>query len=118
MPSPMFSRNTFSHRALAVIAVTGTLVIASCGETSDYGLGQRFPVSGTVTYNGTPLEKGQIHFFPDDPRGVGATGAIENGSYAMGTVGDQDGARAGKYKVSITAKEDSEAQAKAEFEKF
>ncbi len=33
------------------------------------------------------------------------------------TGGNDDGARAGKYKVAITAKEDSAAKAKADFEK-
>ncbi len=70
-----------------------------------------------MTYNGNPLEKGAISFVPDDPKGVGATGAIENGSYTMSTGGNSDGARAGKYKVTITAKEDSSAKAKADFEK-
>jgi hypothetical protein len=35
----------------------------------------------------------------------------------MSTGGSNDGARAGKYKVIITAKEDSSAKAKADFEK-
>jgi hypothetical protein len=90
--------------------------MTSCG-TNDDGLGKRFPVSGKVTYNGNPLEKGMISFVPDDPKGVGATGAIENGSYTMSTGGNHDGARAGMYKVIITAKEDASAKAKADFEK-
>jgi len=93
------------------------MVIASCGESSDFGFGQRFPVSGTVTYNNQPLEKGQIQFVPEDPKGVGAGGDIENGSYAVGIAGDTAGARPGKYKVTIIAKEDYEAQAKAELER-
>jgi hypothetical protein len=115
----MISRNAFARRSLAVLAASGALTIASCGgEDTDYGLGQLYPVSGTVTYNGTPLEKGQISFAPEDLKtGVGASGSIENGSYAMGTVGDKNGARPGKYKVVIIAKEDTEAQARAEFEK-
>jgi hypothetical protein len=94
----------------------GLLVTASCGPADD-GLGKRFPVSGKVTYNGNPLEKGNISFIPDDPKGVGATGAIEGGSFTLSTGGKDDGARAGKYKVIITSKEDSSAKAKADFEK-
>ena len=107
----------FTRRSLAVLAASGVLVIASCGRDEDFGLGRLFPVSGTVTYNGKPLEKGQINFQPDDSKGVGAMGLIENGSYVMSTVGDKDGARPGKYKVTVMVKEDSEAQAKAAFEK-
>jgi hypothetical protein len=89
--------------------------MTSCG--TDDSFGKRYPVSGSVTYNGTPLEKGNISFVPDDPKGVGATGVIESGSYTLSTGGNNDGARAGKYKVTITAKEDSSAKAKAAFEK-
>ena len=112
----MFSYSTLRRGLIAVLAATVTIFIASCGGTDD-GLGRRFPVSGAVTYNGNPLEKGSISFVPDDAKGVGATGAIENGSYKLSTGGDNDGARAGKYKVTITAKEDATAKAKAEFEK-
>jgi hypothetical protein len=69
------------------------VVLASCG-TADYGIGQRYPVSGTVTYNGQPLEKGMISFTPDGTKGVGATGVIEDGSYALSTAGGGDGALA------------------------
>ena len=112
----MLSRSALTRGVFAVLAASVILVITSCGGTDD-GLGRRFPVSGKVTYNGKPLEKGAISFVPDDPKGVGASGAIENGSYALSTGGNNDGARAGKYKVTITAKEDSTAKAKAEFEK-
>ena len=114
----MLAQNTFTRRSLAMLTATAAMiVIAACGGDSDYGLGQRFPVSGTVTYNGQPLEKGQINFYPEDPKGTGANGTIENGAYDLSTVGDRDGARPGKYKVGIVSKEDSAARAKAEFEK-
>jgi hypothetical protein len=104
-----------ARQCLAVLVASGVSFIASCG--TDDGLGRRYPVSGTVTYNAAPLEKGMISFIPDDPKGVGANGAIENGSYSMSTAGDRAGARAGKYKVTITAQEDSYAKAKADFQK-
>ncbi|ODT99573.1 MAG: hypothetical protein ABS79_04310 [Planctomycetes bacterium SCN 63-9] len=114
----MFARKISTCRSFALLAASGAMiVIAACGEDSDYGLGQRYPVSGTVTYNGKPLEKGQINFYSEDPKGVGANGTIENGSFTLSTVGDNDGARAGKYKVGVISKEDPAAQAKAEFEK-
>ncbi len=77
----MRSRNALVRGFFAILAVSGLLVMTSCG--TDDGLGKRFPVTGTVTYNGSPLEKGIISFVPDDPKGVGATGAIENGSYTL-----------------------------------
>ncbi len=38
-------------------------------------------------------------------------------SYTLSTGGNNDGARAGKYKVTVTSKEDVSAKAKADFEK-
>ena len=111
----MLSPTAIIRRSLAVLAASSALLIASCG--TDDGLGKRFPVSGTVTYNGTPLEKGTISFIPDDPKGVGGNGTIENGSYTMSTGGDRDGVRAGKYKVVVVAKEDTYDKAKADFAK-
>jgi len=100
---------------LALLAVCGVIAMASCG--TDDGLGKRYPVSGTVTYNGNPLEKGGISFVSDDPKGIGASGTIENGSYTLSTGGGGDGARAGKYKVTVTSREDTSAKAKADFER-
>ena len=98
------------------LAAPALLVIASCSQ--DDGLGKRYPVSGTVTYNGKPLEKGIISFVSEDLRdNIGASGEIKNGSYKLSTGGDEDGAQAGKYKVTITAKEDFRAKAQADFRK-
>jgi len=98
---------------LAIIPLL--VVLVSC--SNDDGLGKRYPVSGTVTYNGNPLEKGVISFIPEDPNGIGATGAIRQGSYTLSVAGESDGARPGKYKVTVTSKEDATARAQAEFEK-
>lgn len=99
----------------AVLAALALLGLASCG--TDDGLGRRYAVSGSVTYNDKPLEKGVISFVPEDGRGIGANGVIEAGSYALATAAARDGARAGKYKVTITAREDSAEKAKADFRK-
>jgi hypothetical protein len=115
MPTLMFALSAPTRLSLVILTVSGALALTSCG--TDDGLGKRFPVSGSVTYNGQPLEKGKISFIPDDPKNIGASGTIENGSYTLSTGGKDDGARAGKYKVTITAKEDSVAKAKADFAK-
>jgi hypothetical protein len=103
------------HHVLAAGMAGMLIALASCG--TDDGLGKRYPVSGKVTFNDRPLENGAISFIPDDPKGIGATGEIKDGSYALSTGGNQDGARAGRYKVTITAREDSLAKAKEEFAK-
>jgi hypothetical protein len=111
----MLFLNARAPRFFALLAACALVAMTSC--STDDGFGKRYSVSGTVTYNGNPLEKGQISFVPDDAKGIGATGVIENGSYTLSTGGNNDGARTGKYKVTITAKEDTSAKAKADFAK-
>jgi hypothetical protein len=108
----MFSRKAFACLPSVILAAYAAMVIASCGGGEE-AFGKRYPVSGTVTYNGQPLEKGVISFIPE--KGAGATGAIDKGSYTLSTGGEGDGALPGKYKVTITAKEDSLEVAKADF---
>lgn len=81
------------------------LVAAAIGCGDDDGLGKRYKVSGKVTYKGAPLTKGSVNFWPDDvAKGQAATGTIQpDGSYTLGTRGTDDGALAGKYKISITS---------------
>jgi hypothetical protein len=116
MITPMFASIAFPRRFLALFALAATALATSCGSPDD-GLGKRYAVSGNVTYNGNPLEKGKISFIPAEGKGVGASGTIENGSYTLTTGGNSDGAQAGHYKVTITAKEDSLEKAKADFAK-
>jgi hypothetical protein len=105
-----------SRRWLAVLIVPALLVLASCG--TDDGLGKRYPVSGTVKYNGSPLEKGEISFISEDmSKNFGATGTITNGSYTLSMGGNGDGAQVGKYKVTVSAKEDYSEKAQADFKK-
>lgn len=47
------------------------------------GCGQKTSVSGTVTYNGQPIETGAISFKPTGPAGRSFAGRIENGKYAI-----------------------------------
>jgi hypothetical protein len=112
-----FVRAAVPPRAFALLAGPAVLIIASCGSEEDV-FGKRYPVSGTVTYNGKPLEKGGISFVPEDIKSnFGASGAIVDGKYTLSTGGEQDGAPAGKYKVTVTSKEDFLSKAKAEFQK-
>jgi hypothetical protein len=112
----MAALNRLPHRLLAMLAVPALLVMASCG--TDDGLGKRYPVSGTVTYNGKPLEKGEISFVTEDlTKNFGATGIITDGSYTLSTGGNADGAQAGKFKVTIVAKEEYFTKAEADFQK-
>jgi hypothetical protein len=59
------------------------------------------PVSGTLTYNGQPLENYQITFLPTDGRRA-ATGVSDAaGKFTMGTNKAGDGAPPGLHKVAI-----------------
>jgi hypothetical protein len=43
-------------------------------------------VSGNITYDGKPVEKGNIAFFPDNGKGQPAGGIIANGAYTAKNV--------------------------------
>ena len=109
--------NRLRVRFLTVLGTPAILVMISCG-TPDDGLGKRYPVSGTVNYNGKPLEKGEISFVSEDLRkNFSAGGIIADGKYTLSTGGDGDGAAAGQYKVTIKSKEDFASKAQADFQK-
>jgi hypothetical protein len=85
------------------LTLPAALVVLGCSDTS--GLPSRVRVSGTVTYQGKPLERGTISFSPVDAGGRGAGGSIVDGRYSLTTLDQDDGALPGKYRVSILAKE-------------
>jgi hypothetical protein len=59
-------------------------------------------VSGTVTFNGQPLEQGMVRFAPESgSKSQPATGQIKNGKFTMVTTASSPGVVVGKYKVSI-----------------
>jgi hypothetical protein len=95
--------------ALAAAALLGLLGVTGCGD--DSGLGQRYSVSGSVTFNGQPVEKGQIAFVPVDlNKQRAANGFIQDGRYSLTTITPQDGALPGDYKVTIVSKEADNSQ--------
>jgi hypothetical protein len=109
--------NRLRVRFLTVLGMPAILVMISCG-TQDDGLGKRYPVSGTVNYNGKPLEKGEISFVSEDmSKNFNAGGTIVDGKYALSTGGNGDGAAAGKYKVIVKAKEEFASKAQESFKK-
>lgn len=60
------------------------------------------PVKGKVIYRGKPLTQGQIVFRPTDA-GREATGQIKpDGTFALTTHKDGDGAVVGTHKVTVT----------------
>jgi hypothetical protein len=102
--------STFAS-ALAMLFVIG------CGASDE--LGKRYPVYGTVTYKGTPLEVGTIVFTSTgkDAEARGANGSIKDGSYTISTIGGDDGAFPGDYIVTVSARAPDMSLAKANQEK-
>ena len=59
-------------------------------------------VTGTVTYNGEPVEGASVAFFPETGRG--ASGLTDSqGRFTLSTFGTNDGAVLGMHKVAITS---------------
>jgi len=85
-------------RGLLVTLVLGivALALSGCGESGP----TLYPASGTVTYNGKPVEGASVTFTPESgPIGVGTTDAA--GKYTIATLG-KPGAVPGENKVSVS----------------
>ena len=91
-------------RGLAATCGVALVFVLGCGD--DQGLGRRYPVRGRVTYRSQPLKIGRITFHPIDTTGPArdATGTIQDGDYSLSTIGGDDGAFPGRYRVTIVAK--------------
>jgi hypothetical protein len=82
---------------LVVLAVAALATAGGCGRR---GLHK---VSGSVRFaDGAPLTEGRVVVDYGDESGKGAWGRIRSdGSFTIGTVADDDGMRAGTYRVAI-----------------
>ena len=86
--------------ALALSAILAGLTVG-CGPGAEPHP-ETVPVQGKVTYKGQPVPRGTITFQPD--AGQPATGEIQpDGSYRLGTYGQDDGAVPGHHRVMIIA---------------
>lgn len=95
----------FAAPALTATMVLTVLSFAGCGGD---GFGTRHKISGTVTYKGASVEKGDITFHPvdlNDKSARAATGSILNGKYSLSTAGNNDGALPGTYNVTIVSRD-------------
>lgn len=82
---------------IAVCVLTTAAVMTGCGGNGE----GRSVVSGTVSYLGKPIEKGQIRFIPSADSNLPMSAAlIADGKYQIDRKG---GVPDGTYKVSIEA---------------
>jgi hypothetical protein len=82
-------------RACAVLPVL--LLLAGCGSSDNL---PREPVSGTVTLDGKPLERGTISFQPESGLPTAAAVTISAGQYSMTRA---QGLVPGAYRVLISS---------------
>lgn len=59
---------------------------------------ERCAVSGSVSFEGEPIESGTITFLPEDGKGVSAGGAIQQGRYSIDAAA---GPGVGQHRVEI-----------------
>jgi hypothetical protein len=76
--------------------VLGSSLAAGCGDNRG-----RVPVTGVVSFDGKPLESGNIRFGGD--QGAAGAGAIVNGEFSLNESGSQSGVLPGKYDVLIAS---------------
>ncbi len=78
-----------------VLMATSALWLSGCGESAKGPPTGR--VTGTVTFQGKPVDEGRINF-ESDPPGYGAAADVKQGNFAV----DGD-VVVGNYKVTVTA---------------
>jgi hypothetical protein len=106
----MIASRNCRYRVAVALAGMGAVLILGCGDPT--GIEKRYPVSGTVTYKGKPIEKGRINFVPTAAEGRAAGGDIEDGEYELTTAEPGDGAIPGSYKVTVLAIERDDSKLK------
>jgi len=98
--------------ALLALVVIGVVFSLGCPQQGA-DRPKTFPVSGTVTLNGQPVEGAIVTFVPT-AGGKGATGRTDaSGKYTLTTFASGDGAVPGQYNVKIVKFETTGTEAAA-----
>lgn len=89
------------HRLSKTLVVVSllTIVLAGCGSDNPLN---RQAVSGSVTLDAAPLDRGTIEFVPQQAGGVGSGTVIADGSYSIKA---DKGLPPGKYLVRLYSAE-------------
>ena len=93
---------------LRIIAVCGwiALLFIASGCSPENKLGRQ-PVSGTITLNGEPLQRGSILFAPTDPNSVSSGAEVSGGTFS---IPPHQGLTSGTYAVRIYATDETAEQ--------
>src|SRR2546428_8448163 len=88
----MYRKRSHSRLVFWGLVTGACLAAQGCGDAEP----KTYPVSGTVSLDGRPLEEGDIYFYPLDPNISADAGKIKAGQFAFRT-------KAGKKRVEIRA---------------
>jgi hypothetical protein len=91
MSSPICRAAGFSVLALMLVGIGG------CGENG-------IRITGNVTLDGEPLDKGSLSFYPDDGKGSTVGGSVVSGKFEV------TGLTPGKKRVTVTMAAAGEAK--------
>lgn len=85
----------------SLLTLSACLLSAGCGD-GDAPAEPVYPVTGTVTYGGQPVEGATVTFKPDNPGARPAFGFTNaEGVYKLTTFAPGDGAMPGGYKIGV-----------------
>ena len=91
------------HFTIALLGAVAAFCVAGCGQED--------AVSGKVTYNGEPVDKGSVTFTSADGSGPGFGAQVVNGEYKAEKV------RLGPHKVHVRGLTDPPPVTREEFAK-
>jgi len=86
------------HRLAALGTAIVLVSVAGCGKP---GTAPTVKVTGTVTYNGTPVAGASVGFLPDSGRPASGTTDAQ-GRFTLSTFAQGDGAVPGRHRVTIS----------------
>ncbi|MGQ9762512.1 MAG: carboxypeptidase-like regulatory domain-containing protein [Thermogutta sp.] len=110
------------RRVMSVFVVLSCLTVIGSfsGCTKKPSRPKTYPVRGTVTFNGAPVEGATVTFIPKEgvtgePKPQAASGITDSsGRYTIGTFATGDGAIPGEYLVKVTKYRSAQRQQPAE----
>jgi len=95
-----FNVSSFWRPTKVAVVIVAALGFSGCGEPSAK-IEKTVAARGVLTYRGSPLGHYQVMFHPEDGRRPAAGVTDEQGTFVLGTNRADDGAVAGKHRVTV-----------------